>query len=82
VTAQETLPGLEPPPPHTCHRTGCDTVIPPKLFMCGPDWRSLPPELQKRIWALYRPGQEIRKDPSAEYLEAAREAIAWLGPKP
>lgn len=31
--------------------------------------------LQRAVWATYRPGQEVDKRPSAEYLEAARAAI-------
>jgi hypothetical protein len=35
----------------------------------------VPAELQACVWATYVPGQEIRKDPSRSYLEAARAAI-------
>jgi hypothetical protein len=66
---------------HECHRQGCHTRVPPKMFMCRPDWFSLPKPMQAAIWATYRPGQEITKDPSSEYLEAARAAIDYLGPK-
>ncbi len=34
-----------------------------------------PPDIQKRIWKEYVPGQEIRKDPTPEYLSVMREAI-------
>lgn len=63
---------------HTCHAYGCDREVPPKMFMCYHHWKSLTPELQQGIWRHYRPGQEIDKTPSPEYLEAAREAIDYL----
>lgn len=46
--------------------------------MCGKHWRLLPREYKRRIWATYREGQEIRKDPSSEYLKAAQEAVEWM----
>jgi hypothetical protein len=88
VTTQGTLPGMEPPPPpprdqpHTCHRDGCRVTVPPRMFMCRDDWRALPKRFQDAIWRTYRPGQEVTKTPSRAYLEAARAAIEYLGPKP
>lgn len=78
--AQAALPGMEPPrrSRHTCHATGCTVAVPPKMFMCRSHWFALPKALRDAIWRTYRPGQEIRKDPSPEYLDAAREAIAYL----
>jgi hypothetical protein len=38
----------------------------------------LPREMRAQIWAHYRPGQEVRKDPTPEYLEAANRAIAFV----
>jgi hypothetical protein len=64
---------------HTCHRRGCDTAVPPRMFMCPPDWSQLPRPLQGAVWAAYRPGQEITKDPSPAYLAAAHRAIEYLG---
>ena len=65
-------------PDHTCHATGCTRQVPPRMFMCGPHWYRLPPAHRSAIWATYVPGQEIRKDPTPEYLDAARVAIAYL----
>lgn len=59
---------------HTCHAVGCDKVIPPRLFMCLKHWRMVPPPLQREIWRTYRPGQEIDKRPSAEYMVAFKNA--------
>jgi hypothetical protein len=61
--------------PHRCHAWGCQRVVPERLLMCGPHWRMVPPALQRRVWATYRPGQERTKNPSEEYLDAARAAI-------
>lgn len=62
--------------PHTCHARGCSTRVPPRLLMCPTHWRQVPRELQRRVWATYVNGQEIRKDPTREYLDAAGDAIA------
>ena len=43
--------------------------------MCSLHWRLVPLDLQKAVWAAYATGQEIRKDPSPEYLAAAAAAI-------
>lgn len=64
--------------PHTCHADGCTMPVPPKMFMCRTHWFKLPKRLRDRIWATYRPGQEIDKRPSLAYLEAAKNAIKWL----
>lgn len=65
-------------PDHYCHATGCKRPVPPRMFMCAPDWRRLPPSLRAAVWRYYRPGQEVSKDPSPEYLQAARAAISYL----
>jgi hypothetical protein len=43
--------------------------------MCLPHWRQVPPALKAGVWRHYRRGQERDKNPSAEYLAAARAAI-------
>ena len=65
--------------PHHCHAIGCRTPIEPWRLMCRQHWAKVPPTLQTAVWASYRPGQEEDKRPSAEYLEAARLAIAAVG---
>jgi hypothetical protein len=45
------------------------------MLMCLKHWRMVPRVLQRRIWATYVPGQEIRKNPTAEYMEAQRAAV-------
>jgi hypothetical protein len=59
---------------HECHAVRCTTPVPPKMFMCRKHWFMVPAVMQARIWATYRPGQERTKDPSPEYLDAARAA--------
>jgi hypothetical protein len=63
---------------HACHATRCRTEVPPKMFMCRPHWYRLPKSYRDAIWAAYRPGQEVTKDPSLEYLEAAMAAVRYL----
>lgn len=48
------------------------------MWGCAAHWFRLPKRLRDRIWATYRPGQEITKTPSADYLEAAREVREWV----
>lgn len=66
---------------HTCHATGCEKRVPPRMLMCGKHWRMVPKPQQDAVWATYRPGQERTKDPSREYLIAARAAINAVAEK-
>lgn len=66
---------------HTCHARSCKTAVPPKMFMCKKHWYMLPKEMRDLVWALYRPGQEVSKDPSREYLEHAQACIDWVARK-
>lgn len=66
---------------HTCHARDCKTAVPPKMFMCKRHWYMVPKHLRDAIWANYRPGQEITKDPSSEYLEVAMQAINAVADK-
>lgn len=60
---------------HVCHATGCDVKVPPKMLMCLRHWRMVPRSIQREVWATYVPGQEIRKDPTDEYMDAQRRAV-------
>lgn len=66
---------------HTCHAIGCDIEVPPKMLMCYLHWRMVPYKLKRNVWATYVEGQEIRKDPTPEYIEAMTEAIISVGVK-
>ena len=60
---------------HECHAKGCRIEVPPKLLMCPRHWWMVPLALRRRVWQTYRLGQDIDKDPTDEYLEAAQDAI-------
>jgi hypothetical protein len=60
---------------HTCHAHRCDVSVPPKMLMCKRHWYMVPKDLRDAVWLMYRPGQEIDKSPTMEYLETAHEAI-------
>lgn len=60
---------------HHCHVPGCKKAVPPNLLMCLRHWSSVPKHLQNRVWKTYRRGQEVDKNPSAEYVAAAKAAI-------
>lgn len=63
---------------HECHWPGCPRQVPPALWGCKQHWFRLPKPLRDKIWATYVPGQEIRKDPSTAYLDAADEVQKWI----
>lgn len=63
---------------HHCHWTGCTKKVPPAMWGCKTHWFKLPARLRARVWTTYRPGQEVTKDPSAEYLTVAREVQDWI----
>ena len=60
---------------HLCHAIGCDVRCPPNRLMCAPHWFMVPEAQRRAVWRLYRPGQEVDRNPSQAYLEAARAAI-------
>ncbi len=60
---------------HLCHAEGCPIGVPPARLMCLTHWRMVPRPLQRAVWHTYVPGQETRKDPTAEYLDAAEQAV-------
>ena len=47
------------------------------MWGCKTHWFRLPSRLRSRIWATYRPRQEVDKRPSAEYLSAAAAVQEW-----
>lgn len=64
---------------HVCHWPGCQLEVPPARWGCKSHWMRLPKRLRDLIWATYRPGQEITKKVSPEYLDAARQVREWIG---
>ncbi len=63
---------------HTCHWPGCKKSVPPRMWGCHTHWFKLPKYLRDLIWRTYRPGQEITKTPSLQYIEAAKQVQAWI----
>ncbi len=63
---------------HHCHWKGCNKVVPPAMWGCKTHWFMLPANLRARIWATYKPEQEINKTPSAEYLQIAIKVQKWI----
>jgi hypothetical protein len=63
---------------HHCHWTGCQKKVPPAVWGCKQHWYRLPLHLRRKIWRAYKPGQEVTKTPSAEYLAVAREVREWI----
>lgn len=63
---------------HTCHWPDCPKAVPPKMWGCRDHWYRLPRPLRDRILRSYRPGQEVDKRPSQEYLNAARAVQDWI----
>lgn len=64
--------------PHFCHAKGCTVPVDPSLLMCRGHWLMVPVSVRTKVLSLYRPGQEVDKHPSMEYLAAAEEAIEWV----
>lgn len=60
---------------HTCHAERCTTPCKPEYLMCGRHWRMVPRQIQREVWAAYRPGQCDDMRPSAEWFVAADRAI-------
>lgn len=67
--------------PHTCHAESCQVPVPPKMLMCRKHWYMVPAPLRREVWRVYRPGQEIDKNPSSEYLDVMRAAIDAVAEK-
>lgn len=63
---------------HHCHWSGCPIEVPPKMWGCPKHWFALPKHFRDRIWRAYRPGQEIDKKPSDEYITVAMEVRQWI----
>jgi hypothetical protein len=61
---------------HECHATECHVEVPPRMLMCRRHWWMVPKPLRDAVWAEYRPGQEVDKRPSNEYMDAQRAAVA------
>ena len=63
---------------HHCHWPGCTRQVSPARWGCRVHWFALPQRLRNKIWATYKPGQEVAMTPSAAYLIAASEVDEWI----
>lgn len=63
---------------HECHWPGCGLLVPPSMWGCSAHWYALPKHLRDRMWKAYKPGQEITKRPSLEYVNVARDVQEWI----
>lgn len=66
---------------HTCHAEECEVHVPPKMFMCRRHWFTLPKALRDEIWLQYAVGQEMRMDPTPEYLNVAMRCVRFVAVK-
>lgn len=64
--------------PHTCHWPGCNKQVPPAMWGCKQHWFKIPQGLRNRIWATYKPGQEITMTPSDAYINVVRQVEQWI----
>lgn len=63
---------------HLCRWPGCQASVPPSMWGCRGHWFALPKVLRKAIWANYRPGQEVDKRPSDQYLTVFHNVQKWI----
>jgi hypothetical protein len=66
---------------HHCHWPGCEKEVPPKLWGCKTHWYKLPRALRIMILSEYKPGQEITKTPSAQYIKVAKLVQEYIKDK-
>lgn len=67
---------------HHCHWPGCTKQMPPAMWGCKAHWFALPAGLRARVWATYRPGQEITMTPSEVYMAVAHDVQTWIAGQP
>lgn len=60
---------------HKCHAEQCNIEVPPKLLMCAKHWWMVPRAYRTLIHIYFRPGQEVDKQPTAQYLAVMKLAI-------
>lgn len=63
---------------HHCHWPGCVAQCPPAMWGCKKHWYTLPQYLRNKVWAVYRPGQEVDMRPSEAYMKVAQEVQDWI----
>ena len=63
---------------HACHWPGCQKNVQPAQWGCTPHWFKLPLALRQKVWTTFKPGQEVSKTPSREYVLVARQVQEWI----
>jgi hypothetical protein len=63
---------------HHCHWPGCEKQVPPAMWGCSVHWFRLPAKLRAKVWATYKPGQELLGNPSEAYIKVAKEVQEWI----
>lgn len=48
------------------------------MWGCSYHWFKLPASLRAKVWATYRPGQEITMTPSEAYMSVMQEVQEWI----
>lgn len=51
------------------------------MLMCLRHWRMVPKVLQNAIWEHYRPGQEVDKRPTEEYMIVQKCTVLYVAIK-
>lgn len=82
IDQREAVRANEAVPAHAALERGmaqdCPKRVPPRLLFCGAHWKLVPKKLQALVWRVYKDGQEIRKDPTREYLWVQRTCVALV----
>lgn len=60
---------------HKCLASGCKRQVDVRYLMCGVRWALVPVDVQREVYAAYRPGQDITTASDA-WHRAADKAIA------
>lgn len=64
---------------HHCHALACNKPCKPEFLMCGRHWALVPKDVQRAVYAAYRPGQcQLDPLPSEAWHEAADLAIVHV----
>lgn len=77
--AARLIPGTGPVS-HTCPAPGCRRTVADKFLMCPPDWRRVPADLQRLVYAAWRGGLGAGTPELAAAQDAA--VLALIPPQP
>lgn len=66
---------------HHCHAIDCKMPVSPTMLMCRQHWQMAPTKLRFAVIEAYRKGQCTDKNPSRNWLFAARCVINFVAIK-